>query len=111
MLIPIFLPAAIVFGEVFVLEKSLDEKDVSLLVVEFLVILQVMLTLYLTYIPFYTKSGIRCWDSYGIYVHFVATMLVFLIIPIVVIIHAIMRVSDAKETNPIKAMHCVMAFC
>lgn len=107
-LIPITQFITLIWVEYVFLDKDFNKGSDKFFVAQVMLVLQLVLTIYLFYIPFYSANKASTWNSCGIYVHTVAAVLVFLLLPISISIVAAIDMTEYNRIVPHVALHTVV---
>ena len=65
---------------------------------EVLTIIQTILMIYVTFVPFYSYT-VACWDKIGIWMHLVAIHVIFVLIPLIAIVHSAINFSNYSDSR------------
>ena len=56
--------------------------------------------IYISFVPFYSYR-VACWDKIGIFVHLIAIHLIFIVIPIIAIVHSAMNYKNLRDSRAV----------
>ena len=65
---------------------------------EWLTFVQTIVMIYISFVPFYSYS-IACWDKIGIFVHLLGIHLIFIVIPLIAIIHSSVNYKNIRDSR------------
>mmetsp|Transcript_180 Transcript_180/g.253 ORF Transcript_180/g.253 Transcript_180/m.253 type:complete len:166 (-) Transcript_180:524-1021(-) len=109
-LIPILQFLTVTWAEMFLIDRKFEKLDDTFVIVQSMLGAQALLTLYLFYVPFYSNES-RCLNACGAYMHTIATMLVFLVLPLVCGALSILAAIDGGLKNPRSSLHVTVMIC
>lgn len=80
-------------------------------VIRILIGTQIIMALYLHYVPFYSAKQDSCWNRSGIFVHMIAASFVYFILPISTIVMAVINLLENSNISPHMAFHSIFMCC
>lgn len=109
-LIPITQFVTVVVSEHYILPRRFYTPSTNFRVVQMLILLQVIFSFYLFYIPFYSSKS-KMWNSCGIYMHAVAMLFAFCLLPITICVFGFIDVTDMGIETQHSAIHVIIFVC
>ena len=65
---------------------------------EVLTMIQTVVMVYISFVPFYSYS-VACWDKIGIFIHLLGIHLIFIVIPLIAIIHSAVNYTSLRDSR------------
>ena len=93
-------PAMITYSTESIYKSRIQNEDILglLHVIEWLTSIQGVLTVYLSFVPFYSDR-FACWNKIGCLVHFIAVHVLFIVSPIIGIVYSLLYWKAVNESR------------